>query len=145
MKKIVMVLSILAVCCITVLVPSAKSLKGVTLYGEDKTELITKYGTEGNFHTSIYPLSKNEDTIQIINIVFRKNSSGNYVKIVRNTFDMKEVKRSYILNISVKGTADTRSIWQNLTKGTKVTADLYINNGYDYDINIVPTFINALD
>ncbi len=143
MKKIARVLAIFIVCCITITVPSAKSLKNTTLYGLDNTGIILKYNTESDFHTSIYPLYKNEDTIKMQNIIQRKDANGNWVKIIRNHFDITKTKRSYILNVSVANTADTRSSWFNLSRGTTIVADLYVNNGFDYDINIVPTFINV--
>ena len=141
MKKVVKVLAILMVCSITVMSPSAKSLKSQALYGLDNNKQILKYGTEGKFHTSIYPLSKNADSITVQNIIQRKDKNGTFIKVVRNNMNITQVKRSYILNVSFATTTDTRSIWYNITRGTTVTADLYINNGFDYDINFEPNII----
>lgn len=141
MRRISLAIVFIAVFSFTFIVVSAKSLKEVTLNGQDAASLIVKYGTEPDFHTSIYPTYLNENSITIENTIQRRNSSGNWTNIVQNRFPVSKVKRSYILNVSLTKTADTRTIWRNIDSGTRVIADLYINNGFDHDIDIVPTIV----
>lgn len=144
MRRISLAIVFIAVFSFTFIAVSAKSLKEVTLNGQESGSLIVKYGTEADFHTSIYPTYLNENSINIENTIQRRNSSGNWNNIIQNRFPVSKVKRSYILNVSLTKTADTRTIWWNIDSGTRVIADLYINNGFDHDIDIVPKIVGSV-
>lgn len=57
------------------------------------------------------------------------------------TLNKSEIGRDHNVNYYFSKTADTRSIWANMTSGTKTTANFYINNGSEYDIDFQPTYI----
>ena len=141
MKKMLSIIAVVLVCIISINAASAKSLKDIELNGQVSAQLIVKYGTEGKAHTSLFPTYMNESIIKVENTIQRKNSSGNWQNRVQNRFNVTAINKSYIINFNLGTTADTRTIWWNLDAGTKIKGNVYINNGYDYDINIAPNYV----
>lgn len=109
---------------------NAKSLRGVTMRSRTDTQHIVKYNTEALFHTSVLATSMNSSKISIENTVQRKNSKGNWVNKAQVYPLVQKLNVGYETNFNLYSTADTRSIWVNVTDGTTLVGDLYINNGH---------------
>lgn len=128
-RKIISFVFLLLVVLITTNV-NAKSLRGVTLRANDDTQYIVKYNTEALFHTSVLATSINASEILIENTVQRKNSKGNWVNKAQVYPLVKKLNVGYDTNFNMYSTADTRSIWVNVTSGTTLVGNVYINNGH---------------
>lgn len=141
MKKMLSIIAVVLVCLISINAASAKSLRDIELNGQVGAQIIVKYGTEGKAHTSLLPTYMNESSIKVENTVQRRNSLGNWQNRVQNRFTVSAINKSYIINFDLGTTADTRAIWINLDAGTRIKGNVYINNGYDYDVNITPKYV----
>lgn len=130
MKKILLAGIIVVICSLTVINVYAKSLRGQTLRANTDVVAILKYDTVAKFHTSVWVTYMNESRIEVENVVQRKNSAGNFVN--RGWFYpvIDHINDDYQSNFNLVTTADTRSIWTNVTSGTTIKGDFYINDGY---------------
>lgn len=141
MKKIVGLLAILIVCSVASVGVLAKSIRDKQFNYKDSV-LIEKSNTESKFHTSILPTYLNMSDITVVNSVQRRNIFGNWVNKVQNEFFISSINKSYIINVNLKSTSDTRATWTNFKENSVVTANFYINNGYDYDVNITARYLD---
>lgn len=130
MKRISLFILAVVVCDFFSSNVDAKSLRGVTLRNNADVENIVKYKTEALFHTSVLATSMNASEISIGNTIQRKNSKGNWVNKAQVYPLIKKLNIGYESNFNLYSTADTRSIWLNVTPGTTLVGNLYINNGH---------------
>ena len=130
MKKILGIMALFGICFIVISVVDAKSLRDVYLRAGYDTQVITKNDTESEFHTSVLATYMNEDAIEIENTVQRKNLIGNWENKGQDIIMVRSLNEGYEINYVLYGVADTRSIWVNVTPGTTLKGNVYINNGY---------------
>ena len=128
MKKVVSILTIIMlVACSMLGVVSAKSIDGSIGYGEDV--IVTKNETTGDLHTAIVASNVVNGPIKVENTIQRKNSSGNLVNRGRGYFYMATIGQDSHINYSIGSTAQTRSVWFNMTNNSFLQGRFYINNG----------------
>lgn len=129
-KKKVIAMMAIVVCLIVTTSVSAKSLRDIYLRAGDDVQVIVKNDTEAKFHTSVLATYMNASQISVENTVQRKNIFGSWQNKQQVYPLVKVLNQGYDTNFDLKSTADTRSIWVNVTSGTTLIGNVYINNGH---------------
>ena len=128
MKKIIGMFAIVLVSIVSVTTVYAKALYNVTLYAREDRGVILN-DTQSKFYTSLIASSKDSSTIKVENTVQRK-INGTYKTQVQLYPIVTELNKEYYNNIGLKDSGYTRSIWVNVTNGTTIKCNLYMENGH---------------
>lgn len=135
MKKKMIIVAVL-VCCIftSIITVKAVSKKGAVLaYDGTTMQAVIDDNIEKVFHASIYPKTINRDTIQVYNLVYRKNIFNQPTNKLNQTFYIDRTYTSYIFNTQFNDNSKkwAKSEWWNKTMGSTLTGDFYLVNGHD--------------
>lgn len=130
MKKALVLLIVFCLSTFT-LNASAKSWKDITLYGGLGGISFVRNSTDGKCHTSVLATEMNESSINIKHQVQRyvgtslSGTKGEGYTVVKTLNDGYEV--NYDLG---SGTANTRAFYYNISPGTTLKGNVYLNNGW---------------
>ena len=132
MKRILGIMALFSICFIVVSVVDAKSLRDVYLRAGYDTQVIIKNDTEAKFHTSVLATYLNEDAIKIENTVQKKDIIGIWRNEGQDYSTITTLNEGYELDYTLDydDTEAIRSIWVNVTPGTTLKGNVYINNGH---------------
>ncbi len=133
MKKIkagiVIVLPVIVTFIIGIITVNAKSMEYVLNYGSSQSESFIKYNCEDDVHSAIWVYDMYDADKISVKTSLKSKFLWGYSEIDKSSNIIEKENTGYGCSFAKTGGGDLKIEWINQSKGTKLRAKFYLNNG----------------
>lgn len=127
--SIIVVLPVIITFVIGIITVNAKSMEYVLNYGASQAESFIKYNCENDVHSAIWSYDMYGAKKISVKTSLQKKKFLSYSEIDKSSDIIEKEEAGYGASFENTGGGDLKIVWTNISKGTKLRAKFFLNNG----------------